>query len=187
MKAVVLNKTAPIEEKPLQLTDLPTPVPRDNQILVRVSVCGACHTDLDETEGRLTPSKLPIVPGHQVVGIVADKGKDATRFNIKDRVGITWLYSACGRCSFCQAGNENLCDNALWTGKDADGGYAEFMVISQDFAHPIPERFSDSQAAPLLCAGVIGYRTVRLAEVTDGQIIFVILVVGEAAANVGLG
>ena len=171
MKAVVLNKTSPIEEKPLEVTDLPPPTVADDQILVKVSVCGACHTDLDEVEGRLKPTKLPIVLGHQVVGTVADKGKAVTKFNVEDRVGITWLYSACGKCNFCQRGNENLCGEAEWTGKDVNGGYAEYMVISEDFAYLLPERFSDSEAAPLLCAGVIGYRTLRLAEVTDGEII----------------
>ena len=171
MKAVVLNKTSLIEEKPLELTDLPPPAVADDQILVKVSVCGACHTDLDEVEGRLKPTKLPIVLGHQIVGTVADKGKAVTKFKTGDRVGITWLYSACGECNFCQRGNENLCGEAEWTGKDVDGGYAEYMVISEDFAYPLPKRFSDSEAAPLLCAGVIGYRTLRLAEITDGQII----------------
>ncbi len=171
MKAMVLNKTSLIEEKPLELTDLPRPTVAEDQILVKVLVCGACHTDLDEVEGRLRPTKLPIVPGHQIVGTVADKGKAVTKFNIEDRVGITWLYSACGECNFCQRGNENLCNDAKWTGKDVDGGYAEYMVISEDFVYHIPKRFSDSEAAPLLCAGVIGYRTLRLAEVTDGQII----------------
>ncbi len=171
MKAVVLNKTSLIEEKPLELTDLPRPTVAEDQISVKVSVCGACHTDLDEVEGRLKPTKLPIVPGHQIVGTVADKGKAVTKFKTGDRVGITWLYSACGECNFCQRGNENLCGEAEWTGKDVDGGYAEYMVISEDFAYPLPKRLSDSEAAPLLCAGVIGYRTLRLAEVTDGQII----------------
>jgi len=171
MKAMILTKQSPAEEKPLELTDLPIPAPDDNQILVKVSVCGACHTDLDEVEGRLKPYKFPIVMGHQVVGTVADKGKAVTKFKAGDRVGITWLYSACGKCNFCKTSQENLCDSAKWTGKDADGGYAEYMVISQDFAYTIPERFSDSQAAPLLCAGVIGYRTLRLAEITDGQTI----------------
>ena len=171
MKAVVLNKTSLIEEKPLELTDLPRPTVADDQILVKVLVCGACHTDLDEVEGRLKPTKLPIVLGHQVVGRVADRGKAVTKFNVEDRVGITWLYSACGECNFCQRGNENLCGEAEWTGKDVDGGYAEYMVISEDFAYPLPKSFSDSEAAPLLCAGVIGYRTLRLAEVTDGEII----------------
>ncbi len=171
MKAVVLTKQVPVEERPLELTDLAVPVPGDNEILVKVSVCGACHTDLDEAEGRLMPTKLPIVLGHQIVGVVADKGKSVTKFKGGERVGITWLYSACGGCDFCKAGQENLCENARWTGKDADGGYAEYMVIGEDFAYPLPERFSDLQAAPLLCAGVIGYRTLRLAEISDGETI----------------
>jgi len=171
MKAVVLTRQAAIEERPLELIDLAVPVPGDNEILVKISVCGACHTDLDEAEGRLMPGKLPIVPGHQVVGVVADKGKSVTKFKGGERVGITWLYSACGGCGFCKSGQENLCENARWTGKDADGGYAEYMVIGEDFAYPLPESFSDLQAAPLLCAGVIGYRTLRLAEISDGETI----------------
>jgi propanol-preferring alcohol dehydrogenase len=166
---MILGTQSPIEDKPLKPTDLPIPTPAENQILVEVSVCGACHTDLDEAEGRLEPTKSPIVPGHQVVGKVADKGKAVTKHKIGDRVGITWLFSSCGECDFCRASSENLCAKAKWSGKDADGGYAEYMVIGEDFAYPIPERFSDSQAAPLLCAGVIGYRTLRLADVTDGQ------------------
>jgi propanol-preferring alcohol dehydrogenase len=169
MKAMVLDRHSPIEERPLKLADLPTPAPADDEILIKVSVCGACHTDLDEAEGRLKPSKFPIVPGHQVVGKVADRGKAVTKFNLDDRVGVTWLYWACGKCDFCRTDRENLCKSARWTGKDADGGYAEYMVISEDFAYHIPEKFSDAQAAPLLCAGVIGYRTLRLAEITDGQ------------------
>ncbi|MHC4617067.1 MAG: zinc-dependent alcohol dehydrogenase family protein [Planctomycetota bacterium] len=171
MKAMILSRSCPAEEKPLQPTDLPLPTPADNEILLKVSVCGACHTDLDEAEGRLTPTKSPIVPGHQVVGTIAEKGKAAAKFKTGDRVGVTWLYSSCGQCNFCQTGQENLCDNAKWTGKDADGGYAEYMVLPEDFAYPLPETFSDSQAAPLLCAGVIGYRTLRLAQVADGQTI----------------
>jgi propanol-preferring alcohol dehydrogenase len=169
MKAMILNKHSPVEQMPLEPADLPEPVPNDNQILVKVSVCGACHTDLDEVEGRLKTSKFPMVLGHQVVGTVADKGKSATKFNTGDRVGITWIYSSCGQCDFCKTGRENLCEKAKWTGKDANGGYAEYTVIGEDFAYPIPEEFSDSQAAPLLCAGVIGYRTLRLADITDGQ------------------
>ena len=169
MKAMILDRQSPIEEKPLKHTDLPIPTPNDRQILVEVSVCGACHTDLDEAEGRLKPTKSPIVPGHQVVGKVVDKGKAVTKHKIGDRVGITWLFSSCGECEFCRTGSENLCARAKWTGKDANGGYAEFTVIGEDFAYPIPERFSDSQAAPLLCAGVIGYRTLRLADIKDGQ------------------
>jgi propanol-preferring alcohol dehydrogenase len=169
MRAMILDRHAPIDGKPLKMADLPTPTPTDYQILVQVSVCGACHTDLDEVEGRLKPTISPIVPGHQVVGRVIDKGKTVTKFELGDRVGITWLFSSCGECEFCRAGSENLCEQAQWTGKDANGGYAEFTVIGEDFAYPIPERFSEAQAAPLLCAGVIGYRTLRLADVTDGQ------------------
>ncbi|UCC21878.1 MAG: zinc-dependent alcohol dehydrogenase family protein [Planctomycetota bacterium] len=169
MKAMVLNKACPIKEKPLEPVDLPEPEPDDSQILVKVSVCGACHTDLDEAEGRLKPGRLPIIPGHQIVGTVTDTGKRVTKFKVGDRVGITWLYCSCGKCNHCRTGQENLCEQAKWTGKDTDGGYAECVVIGEDFAYSIPEKFSDSQAAPLLCAGVIGYRTLKLADITDGQ------------------
>ncbi len=169
MKAVILTRTCPVEEHPLKMVDLPVPAPKDNEILVKISVCGICHTDLDEAEGRLVLPKLPIVPGHQVVGTVAKKGKTVSKFRVGERVGVTWLYWVCDSCDFCRTGRENLCLNAKWTGKDADGGYAEFMVVGEDFAYPLPERFSDSEAAPLLCAGVIGYRTLRLAQITDGD------------------
>ena len=171
MKAMILAHPQPIEENPLQPADLAVPVPGNDEILIRTLVCGACHTDLDEAEGRLVPTKLPIVPGHQVVGAVEDVGRGVTRFEPGDRVGVTWLYSTCGRCKYCKSGSENLCKDAKWTGKDADGGYAEYIVIGEDFAYPLPERFSDSEAAPLLCAGLIGYRTIRLAQITDGQTI----------------
>lgn len=167
---MVLTKTGPIENKPLTLVDLPIPKPRESEILIKVSVCGACHTDLDEAEGRL-PTKMPVVPGHQVVGTVSELGRRVTKFKIGDRVGVTWLYHSCGRCDFCKTGRENLCEKAKWTGKDANGGYAEYMAINEDYAYPIPERFSDSQAAPLLCAGVIGYRTLRLAQIQPGETI----------------
>lgn len=156
--------------QPLVLEEVPKPKPKDNEILIKVSVCGACHTDLDEFEGRL-PTKLPVVPGHQVVGKVEELGKNVTKHKVGDRVGVTWLYSSCGQCRFCKSGQENLCETAKWTGKDANGGYAEYMVIGEDYAYPIPQRFTDSQAAPLLCAGVIGYRTFRLSEIKKGQTI----------------
>jgi len=168
---MLLDKPAPADEKPLRLGDIPVPKPKTNEILIKVSVCGACHTDLDEAEGRLMASKTPIVPGHQVVGVVQEKGKNTNRFKVGDRVGVTWLYSSCGRCDFCKRGNENLCESAKWTGKDADGGYAEYMVIGEDFAHKLPDEFSDLQAAPLLCAGVVGYRALRLADIHDGQVV----------------
>lgn len=169
MRAILLPRTAPIEEAPLVEAELPTPTPKNDEVLVKVSVCGLCHTDLDEIEGRLAPPQLPVVLGHQVVGTVAEKGKAATRHCIGDRVGITWLYATCGQCPFCRTDRENLCEQARWTGLDANGGYAEYMVVREDFAHPIPSTFSDTQAAPLLCAGVIGYRAVRLSNIADGQ------------------
>ncbi len=169
MKAIVLPKTSPIEARPLREVELPEPSPGPGEILIQISACGLCHTDLDEIEGRLEPPALPVVPGHQVVGAVAERGEGAERFEIGDRVGVTWLFSSCGACEFCTSGRENLCEQARWTGKDAPGGYAQFMVIGEDFAQAIPAAFSDSEAAPLLCAGVIGYRAVRLADISEGQ------------------
>lgn len=168
---MMLEEMSPMERKPLRLVDLPIPEPEAKQILVKISACGVCHTELDEIEGRLPPSHLPIILGHEIVGRVQDKGSDANRFKKEDRVGITWLNWACGRCSFCLEGNENLCPEARWTGKDVDGGYAQYTVVSEDFAYPIPERFTDSEAAPLLCAGVIGYRALRLTGLKNGKIL----------------
>jgi len=169
MRAIVLPRTAPIEEAPLIETELPSPTPTGDEVLVKVSVCGLCHTDLDEIEGRLPPATLPAVLGHQVVGTVAALGQAVTKHESGDRVGVTWLYSSCGRCAFCTTGRENLCAEAQWTGRDAAGGYAEYMVVREGFAHPIPTGFTDLQAAPLLCAGVIGHRAVRLAHLAEGQ------------------
>lgn len=166
---MVLKGTGMVEGNLLELTDVPTPQPDPNQLLVKISVCGACHTELDEIEGRLLPTKMPIILGHQIVGEVVEAGAEVSKFKIGSRVGITWLNSSCQKCEFCLAGNENLCPNAKWTGKDVDGGYAQYTIISENFAHPIPESFSDAQAAPLLCAGVIGYRALRLCQMTDGQ------------------
>ncbi len=169
MKAILLRAHGPIEDEPLELAELEDPIPDGKQILIRISVCGLCHTDLDEIEGRLEPKVMPIVLGHQIVGTVAGRGADARRFQTGQRVGVTWFYSSCGLCSFCQSGRENLCAKALWTGKDVNGGYAEYMIVPEDSAHVLPDSVPDVQAAPLLCAGVIGYRTVRLAEITNGQ------------------
>lgn len=169
MKAMILQTPAPVEKQPLETADLPVPEPDSDEIRVRVSVCGACHTDLHIVEGELKPKKIPLVPGHQIVGVVDKKGSNVKRFRVGDRVGVTWLYSACGHCAFCQRGQENLCDNARFTGYDHDGGFAEYTVVPADFAHPIPAGFPDLQAAPLLCAGVIGYRSLRLSEIRPGQ------------------
>ena len=171
MKAMVLNKTSSVEEKPLKLVELPQPVPGRGQILVRVSACGVCHTELDEIEGRVSPSRFPMILGHEVVGRVEGLGPGARKFKKGDRVGIAWINWACGKCSFCLQDEENLCDTAKWTGKDAHGGYAQYTVVSEDFAYPIPERFTDVKAAPLLCAGVIGYRALRLSGMEDGRVL----------------
>jgi len=152
----------------LQLVELPVPEPKDREVLVKISACGVCHTELDEIEGRLQP-KLPVVLGHEVVGRVERPGPGATKFKPGDRVGIAWIYSSCGKCHFCREGNENLCAEFKGTGCQADGGYAHYMVVSEDFAYLIPDRFSDSQAAPLLCAGAIGLRDLRLSGVKPGQ------------------
>ena len=170
MKAMVLEKTAGIENKPLELKELPMPVPGPEQIRIKVTACGVCHTDLDEIEGRLQP-KLPIILGHQVVGTIESFGSGVKRLKIGDRVGIAWINSACRRCDFCQHGNENLCSEFLGTGCDSNGGYAEYAVVSEDFAYPIPDIFSDSAAAPLLCAGAIGYRALRITKLRDGQVL----------------
>lgn len=168
MRALVLNATGPVEDRRLALVDRPVPSPGVGEVLVRVGACGVCHTELDEIEGRLPP-RLPIVPGHQVVGRVEAAGPGATGFREGDRVGIAWIHWACGCCEACRAGDENLCPDARWTGKDVDGGYAEYTVVAEAFAYPVPDRFSDAQVAPLLCAGVIGYRALRLAHLVDGQ------------------
>ncbi len=168
MKAQILKEISPVENKPLELVEIPVPEPKANQILVKVSACGVCHTELDEIEGRLKP-KLPVILGHEIVGQVESLGSEATKFKIGDRVGIAWIHSACGKCRFCREGNENLCSEFRGTGCNTDGGYAEYTVISEDFAYPVPNRFSDSQAAPLLCAGAIGFRDLRLSGIKPGQ------------------
>lgn len=168
MKAMILEKISAIEKQPLEMVELPVPVPGPKEILVNVSVCGICHTELDEIEGRLPPH-LPVVLGHEIIGRVERLGAGVTKFRIGDRVGIAWIYSACGRCSFCLDGNENLCSEFKGTGCHAPGGYAQYTVISEAFTYPIPERFSDAEAAPLLCAGAIGYRDLRLANLKKGQ------------------
>ncbi|MBI4633875.1 MAG: zinc-binding alcohol dehydrogenase family protein [Deltaproteobacteria bacterium] len=148
--------------------ELPVPVPGAGEILVKVSVCGVCHTELDEIEGRTPPPVLPVVPGHQIVGTVVERGEGARIFAVGARVGIGWIHSACGTCAFCREGRENLCAQFRATGRDADGGYAEYTKVRGEFAYPVPVIFTDAQAAPLLCAGAIGYRSLRLAGIRDG-------------------
>lgn len=164
MKAMVMNKVCNVHDDhhPLDLVDLPKPVPEKGEILLKVSACGVCHTELDEIEGRTPPDAYPVVPGHQVVGRVEAMGPGTGRFGINDRVGVGWIYSACRACTCCDSGLENLCDAFAATGRDADGGYAEFMTVPEAFAYRIPDIFTDVQAAPLLCAGAIGYRSMML-------------------------
>jgi propanol-preferring alcohol dehydrogenase len=168
---MLLEKTAPLTDgsSPLRSADWPAPVPAAGEVLIRVRVCGVCHTELDEIEGRMPPPRLPVIPGHQVVGQVVSLGDGVDRFRPGDRVGVAWIFSACGRCTYCRRGDENLCPQFRGTGRDAHGGYAELMTVPAGFAHPIPEDLADNQAAPLLCAGAIGFRSLRLAGIEDGQ------------------
>jgi propanol-preferring alcohol dehydrogenase len=174
MRAMVLREARPIEtggKNPLDLADLPVPAPAPGHVLIQVSVCGICHTEIDEIEGRLVPPKFPVVPGHEIVGRVRTVGSEVRKYKPGDRVGVAWIHSSCGRCSFCVRGDENLCDDFRATGLHAEGGYAEYTVVSEDFAYPVPEKFSDAEAAPLLCAGVIGYRALRLSGIKSGEVL----------------
>ncbi|MCR4404391.1 MAG: zinc-dependent alcohol dehydrogenase family protein [Candidatus Acetothermia bacterium] len=169
MQAMVLRQPRSIEEKPLALEEAPEPEPRENEVLLRVRACGVCHTDLHTVEGELRLPKLPLMPGHQIVGIVERLGKEASRFRPGERVGVPWLNWACGECDFCRKGLENLCPHARFTGLHVDGGYAQYAVVHEEFAYPLPDGFPDERAAPLLCAGVIGYRALRLSGVSPGE------------------
>jgi propanol-preferring alcohol dehydrogenase len=183
MKAMVLNELGEMKSNPtpLSLQQIPEPTPGEGEVLIKVAACGVCHTELDEIEGRTPPPKLPVILGHQVVGVVEEVGEkrshdfsreEATKVaTTGDRVGVAWIFSACGVCEHCKAGEENLCDQFRATGRDADGGYAQYMTVPAAFAHPIPEALSDAEAAPLLCAGAIGYRSLRLANIQDGQLL----------------
>ncbi len=181
MQAMRLHRAAPAETNPLQLDEIPPPQPEPGQVLLKVLVCGVCHTDLHIAEGDLQPPRLPVtgdqqqaplILGHQVVAqveAIGDEGKNPQNLRIGDKVGVPWLYSACGECSFCLSGQENLCPDAKFTGLDVDGGYAGYMVADARYVLKLPQRFSDEQAAPLLCAGIVGYRSLRLAEVKPGE------------------
>jgi propanol-preferring alcohol dehydrogenase len=168
MKACVLPKPSPIENNPLEYAEVPTPQPAKGEVLVRVRYCGVCRTDLHVIEGELPPRKSPVIPGHQVVGVVEGLGESARRFRIGARVGIAWLHRTDGACEYCRSGAENLCDNPAFTGYTVDGGYAEHIVAPEDFVYSLPDAFPDEQAAPLLCAGIIGFRSLRLSGVKPG-------------------
>jgi len=171
MRAMMLHEVVDLsmQENPLRSAELDAPAPGPNEVLLEVDVCGVCHTELDEIEGRTPPPRYPVVPGHQVVGRVVDVGPSVQERKVGDRVGVAWIYSACGTCRYCLAGQENLCESFTATGRDVNGGYAEYMRVPAAFAHPIPDFFSDAEAAPLLCAGAIGYRSVRLTEMENGD------------------
>jgi len=173
MKAMVLNRISSLREyeAPLELVDFPKPVPGKRELLIKVSVCGVCHTELDEIEGRTPPPFFPIILGHQIIGRVEEAGTNISTFKVGDRVGIAWIHSACGKCKHCIEGNDNLCEKFEATGRDTHGGYAEYTTISEDYAFTIPKIFSDQEAAPLLCAGTIGYRSLRLTNMKDGDIL----------------
>jgi alcohol dehydrogenase, propanol-preferring len=168
MKACLLRAIAPVESNPLVFTDVPEPRPAQGELLVAVRCCGVCRTDLHVIEGELPQRKSPVIPGHQVVGVVEQCGEGARRFPPGARVGIAWLHHTDGTCGYCRAGAENLCDNPSFTGYTVDGGYAERIVAPEDFVYAIPEAFADEQAAPLLCAGIIGFRSLRLSGIQPG-------------------
>ena len=168
---MILNQLCNLAEDktPLMPVEMAAPLPGDKEVLVKVSACGVCHTELDEIEGRTPPPAFPVILGHQVVGRVIQNGTGAGRFRVGDRVGIAWIHAACGRCGHCRGGEENLCEAFKATGRDVDGGYAQFTKVAEDFAYPIPEVFADAEAAPLLCAGAIGWRSLRLTGLKNGQ------------------
>jgi len=169
MRAMVLHGFGPAESRPLELEDVPRPRPGPGEVLVRVLCCGVCHTDLHTIEGDIVPPRLPLIPGHQVVGVVEEAGAGTSRLARGDRVGLAWLGRTCGECAYCLRGDENLCESALFNGFDLNGGYAEHVTVHEDFAYSVPDGFSDEQAAPLLCAGIIGYRSVRLSGAAPGK------------------
>jgi propanol-preferring alcohol dehydrogenase len=167
MRAARLHHVAPVEQSPLAIEEAPLPVPGPGDVLVRVRLCGICRTDLHVVEGDLPQRRTPVIPGHQVVGTVAATGADVRAPSVGDRVGVAWLHRTCGSCRFCRHGRENLCDAAAFTGWTVDGGFAEQVVVPADFAYPIPPGFADREAAPLLCAGIIGFRALCLTGIAD--------------------
>ncbi len=168
MTAQRLSRPAPVASGPLEFVELPAPAPGPGEIAIEVAACGVCRTDLQLVEGDLPARHLPIVPGHQIVGTVNALGDGVERWRVGDRVGVAWLGGACGSCDRCRAGLENLCDSAEFTGWDRDGGYAESVVARADYAFAIPDGFTDEEAAPLLCGGVIGYRALRISGIEPG-------------------
>jgi alcohol dehydrogenase, propanol-preferring len=169
MRAMVLDHTGDVSRHPLHLRDQPLPTPKSGQILIKIHVCGVCRTDLHVVEGELPETALPLIPGHQAVGTVVQVSAEVSEIKEGDRVGMAWLQDTCGQCEFCMSGRENLCFHAKFTGYQVDGGYAEYAAVPARFAYLIPPIFSDDEAAPLLCAGIIGYRALRLSGIKPGQ------------------
>lgn len=173
MRAMILDRIFDMhdESEPLKLVEMEIPELSDYEVLIKVEACGVCHTELDEIEGRTVPAQFPIVLGHEVVGNIVRIGKKVENRQIGDRVGVAWIYSTCEKCEYCKAGEENLCKDFLATGRDRNGGYAEYMKAKADFVYQIPENFPSSEAAPLLCAGGVGYRSLKLAGISDGDVL----------------
>jgi len=171
MKAWIIDKISDLtkENQPLTLVEISKPKPGEGDILIKIKACGVCHTEIDEIEGRTPPPEFPVVPGHQVVGVVEESKTKNGVIKAGDRVGVAWIFSACGTCEYCLSGQENLCSEFMATGRDANGGYAEYMVVSEKYAYLIPDVFTDAEAAPLLCAGAVGYRSVVLCNLRNGQ------------------
>lgn len=169
MKALQFQTPKLIKSCPLSISEVPIPEPKENEILIRINTCGICHTDLHVIEGELPQKKSPLTPGHQVVGVVEKVGSKVSTHKNGDRVGVAWLNWTCGECEFCKQGKENLCTKAKFTGYDVDGGFAEYITVYQSFAYPIPKIFSNEKAAPLLCAGIIGFRALRLSNINPGE------------------
>ena len=171
MKAMRIHELGPLkrDRPPLVAETVPDPEPERAELLVRVQACGVCHTEIDEIEGRTPPASLPMTPGHQVVGTVIEEGPGCRLGLLGERVGIAWIHAACGRCAYCLDGRENLCPEFVACGRDAPGGYAEYTVVPEAFAHPVPAAIGDLEATPLLCAGAVGYRALRLCALRDGQ------------------
>jgi propanol-preferring alcohol dehydrogenase len=169
MRAMQLSKTGPLHDRSLERVEVPVPIPAPGEVRLRVLVCGVCHTELDEIESRTPPPHLPVIPGHQVIGRIDAIGDGVEGLSIGDRVGVAWIFHACGHCRHCIKGEENLCADFQATGRDVNGGYAEKMVVSAQFIHAIPRGFSDAEAAPLLCAGAVGFRALRLTGLIDGE------------------
>jgi alcohol dehydrogenase, propanol-preferring len=171
MKAWVIDKICDLhkETSPLKLMEIPKPAPKEGELLIKVNACGVCHTEIDEIEGRAVPASFPMVPGHQVIGSIEHTLGKRTDLKMGDRVGVAWIYSACGKCEYCLSGRENLCYDFKGTGRDTFGGYADYIVVPEHFVYKIPDMFDDYEAAPLLCAGAIGYRSVSLGGIINGQ------------------